>query len=146
MASSTSALNVRSGVFYADTVPVDTSARVSAVLDLLYHCSPLHTLVFKAEPIASDSQGSDQERAVLIELRRIFVSMNSGAPESVIPLLPFVEKLSAYANSDYLVSDAQTLQGTWDDIVSVILAVNPPLWEIFLGTGSGKLANLASLT
>ena len=57
------ALAIRCGAFFADTsVPTATLSRVVAVLDLLYHCSPLHTLVLKAEHLSPDTQGSDQVR------------------------------------------------------------------------------------
>ena len=57
------ALAIRCGAFFADTnVPAATLSRVVAVLDLLYHCSPLHTLVLKAEHLSPDTQGSDQVR------------------------------------------------------------------------------------
>lgn len=89
-------------------------------------------------------QGSDLERAVFSELRQVFVAMNNAASVADrIPLLPFVEQLSTYSNNNYLSpNDTHSLQTTWDDIVSVILAVNPQLWEIFLGTGTGLGVNL----
>lgn len=133
---------IRCGGFFADPeVPSTTLSRIVSVLDLLYHCSPLHTLVLKAEHLSPDTQGSEQERAVFSELRRVFVEMNNSGPTDRIALQPFLERLSAYASSDYL-HQPQSLQSAWDDIVSVVLAVNPPLWEIFLGSGSGLGVNL----
>ena len=67
--------------------------------------------------------------------------MNNSGPTDRIALQPFIEKLSAYASTDYR-CESQSLQTAWDDVVSVILAVNPPLWEIFLGSGSGLGVNL----
>jgi hypothetical protein len=137
-------LSLRSGIFSADsTVHGDTLTRLCAALDLLFHCSPLSTLLLKAEAAGIDLPGSDQERAVFGELRRVFAAMRSSTADCRVQLLPLIERLSAYANNDYRISsDAHSLQNTWDDIVSIILAVNPPLWEVFLGSGSGLGVNV----
>jgi hypothetical protein len=135
--------SVRAGAFLLDGMSAAADPgyvdRVLSCVDLLYHCSSLNTLVLKTDgAAAADMQGNEQERAVFAELRRVFVAMNNAAPAERITIQPFIEKLSSYASAS---SDSnertQTIQGTWDDIVSVILAVNPqPLWEIFMGRSS----------
>ena len=131
MSSSSSASGVRRGIFVSPGSDESSPSSSGCVLDILYSISSFAKVLTVSE--ALEIIGTEIERAAFLDLKALFSAMQKNIPSEQINLEPFLEKLGAWNNVDYLCLEHLDVLEIWDAIVKLVMVVVPDLRSIFVG-------------